>query len=177
MDWVEKYNVGCYNLNGIKWIIKFFEDGYSGDVTTFKGSGSQFKYQLQNDSDDIFAPLKPTQVSVSAQIETLFGITDLYSTEDMQFWVELYEDEESDACLYWCGWVDPKQYKESYDVAPYEVEIVCVDGLSLLSTILYAEQDSEDATEYYNGRRKESEIILDILGKIGHTEFKEYINK
>jgi len=70
------------------------------------------------------------------------------------------------------GWVDPGEYEESYGPVPYIAKIGIVDGLTILSKIKY----EESAGVPYDGRRFASQVLLDVLGKIGFTEFKEFVN-
>jgi hypothetical protein len=73
---------------------------------------------------------------------------------------------------YWNGWVDCGNYEEPYEQPPYPVTIKCTDGLSFLKEYEY----KDGSGNIYNGRILESQIVLDILGKIGYTTFKEYVN-
>ena len=80
--------------------------------------------------------------------------------------------------LYWQGWIISKDYQEPYELAPYEVEIKASDGINYLKEYLFCATDAVDFTDivFYDGRTLESEIILNILGKVGFTEFKEFCN-
>lgn len=73
--------------------------------------------------------------------------------------------------LYWLGYLSPETFTEPYRDAPYEVKLSAYCGLKLLKKLIY-----DDSGAYYTGRLLESEIIIDILGKINHTGFTEYVN-
>lgn len=73
--------------------------------------------------------------------------------------------------LFWSGWIVTGNYSEPYDGTSYVVSLAANDGLGVLRNIQY-----DNAGEYYDGRKLESEIILDILNKIAVTSFKEFIN-
>jgi len=167
MAWVEKYRQEIADVRLIQWTTKIYEDGFSGDLSYLKGSGEPVILELCNESDDPYDPIKESRAVISVKSITDFALADLYSTEDMQFYVEIYQGES----LYWCGFVDTQNYEEPYEDVPYDVSIYCTDGLSLLRNILY-----DDDGTYYEGRKLQSQIILDILGKIGFTEFKEFVN-
>jgi len=167
MAWAEKYRQEIADIRLITWTTKIYEDGFAGELTYFKGSGEPVILELCNESDDPYDPVKESHAVISVKAETDFQYVDLYSVEDMQFKVEIYQDTD----LYWVGYVDTQQYQEPYEDVPYTVEIYCTDGLSLLRNILY-----DDEGTYYDGRTLASQIILDILGKIGFTAFKEYVN-
>ena len=73
--------------------------------------------------------------------------------------------------LYWQGWIISKDYQEPYELAPYEVEIKASDGINYLKEYLFCDTDAVDFTDivFYDGRTLESEIILNILGKVGFS--------
>ncbi len=178
MAFLEKYKLEFYDRYDIPWTLRFYKNGWSGAVTTLRGGGVPITYDLLSESDEVFDPIKETQLNLSIMVEDAadqFAVRDICSLEQMETQVKLFQNNLSSPC-YWRGWVDPSQYEEPYDVFPYEVAIVCIDGLSLLRDTPYAEQDSAGDTEYYSGRRFESQIILDILAEIGYTEFREYVN-
>jgi hypothetical protein len=179
MDWGSAYRLQFYDIWDVKWTAIFHLEGYTGDLTDLQGSEEAIVFDFENDSDDPFAPLKPSQVTFNVINKEDFSLSTLFEVGDMELWVEVFQgnDYSSDSAEpYWCGWVDPYQYEQPYDVRPNVVSITAVDGLTLLDDILFADQDSVDDTEYYTGRSKETKIILDILGKIGYSEFKEFDN-
>lgn len=173
MAWGQKYQLGFQDLKGIYWVAKFFKDGWTGDVITLRGAGTPAVYELLNESDHVFDPIKETQVVFSMIIEDTHILRELCSEGDMTTYVELFQDEySSDADPYWVGYVDASQYEEPYDVFPYEVNITCIDGLGLLRKMLY--ETYQESFDY--DRASEAAIILDVLADIGYTEFKEYVN-
>lgn len=173
----QAYELGIYNRWNSPWRVKFFVEGHSSGITTLRGGDRPIKFEFQNEKDDYSDPYRPSRVIITLAVTENFLFTDLFTQDQMSCYVEIYQDGESDSDLYWRGWVDPSQYKEPYDVPPYYLEIVCIDGLTLLRSIKYAEEeDSSGNLTYYTGRKLESDIIYDILQKIGYTEFKEFIN-
>ncbi len=177
MAWGEKYRLGIYDLNDIPWVVKFYKDGWEGDVITIKGGDTPITFSFLNTTDNVIFGIQRTEVRLSILATANFMYSEIVSSETMSTYVEVFPEEYSSyADPYWVGYVDPGQYEEPYEPVPYTMEIVCTDGLSLLESIKYAEQDSTGDTEYYQDRRLESQIILDILGKIGYTEFKEYLD-
>lgn len=179
MDPQQAYRLQFYDIWDVAWTAIFYLDGYTGALTDLQGSDEAIVFNFENDSDDPFAPIKPSQVSFNVVLNEEESLSTLFEIGDMELWVEVFQgnDYSSDTAEpFWCGWVDPYQYQQPYDVRPNVVTITAVDGLSLLDDILFADEDSAEDTEYYTGRSKETKIILDILGKIGYTEFKEFDN-
>jgi uncharacterized protein (TIGR02145 family) len=141
----------------------------SSEIINLIGAGSKpLDFEMVNESDNIFDPIKSSRITLSVYSYTMFGLDDLYSSDDMYHKVEIYQE----ANLHWQGYVDPKQCQEPYGPVPYVAQICCIDGLTLLKNIPYEESEGVP----YNGHKLESEIMLDILGKIGYTTFREFVN-
>jgi uncharacterized protein (TIGR02145 family) len=141
---------------------------YTGYTIDLVGAGPEpAKIEYCNESDDPFDPIKSSRAIITAWANSMFAHDELYSTEDICHWVEIFQEED----LFWAGWVDPHQCAEPYGPVPYISTIYSTDGLTLLKAILY-----DNNGTYYTGRRLESQIVLDILDKIDFTEFKEYVN-
>lgn len=179
MDWGPKYRLQFHDIWDVKWTALLHFRDYKGSITDLQGSEEAIVFDFQNGSDDVFDPLKPSSVTFNIVNTENFAFSDIYTAADMQIWVEIFQGDEADSDTgvpYWVGWVDPNSYEEPYDVEPNVVSMTCIDGLSLLEEIPYVEEDSEGDTEYYNGRYRESQMLLQILGKIGYSEFKEFVN-
>lgn len=73
--------------------------------------------------------------------------------------------------LYWTGYINSNDYAEPYDMPPYPVTIKASCGLSSLENIPF-----DNNGILYDGRRFYSQIIIDILAKIGYVGFTEYVN-
>lgn len=179
MDLQQAYRLQFYDIWDVAWTAIFYLDGYTGNLTDLQGSDEAIVFNFENDSDDPFAPIKPSQVTFNVILNENESLSTLFEVGDMELWVEVFQGNDYSSDLaepFWCGWVDPYQYQQPYDVRPNVVTITAVDGLSLLNDILFADEDSAEDTKYYTGRSKETKIILDILGKIGYSEFKEFDN-
>ena len=130
-------------------------------------AGIPLNFEWNNESDDVFDPIRPSKAIINVKSMTNFTLTELYSVEDMQYRVRIYQND----TLFWMGYIITRDYSEPYEDVPYTVTIKASCGLEVLSDILY-----DNNGEYYNGRRFYSQMIIDILRKIGYTGFTEYIN-
>lgn len=167
MAWVEKYRLEFNDIYGVLWTRKIYEDGFGGSKTDLIGTGNPLIYEFLSASDDFDEPIRETKGTSEVYAITNFALADLYSTEEMHFLVEDYVG----ATLYFKGYVNAGNCAESYSDTPYPVSIPAICGLSYLKNIKY-----DDSGTYYTGRKLLSQILLDILGKIGFTTFTEYIN-
>lgn len=172
----ERYRIEFSDLQKVEWRISIEDPDFTGNYTLLKATGNPLNISYDNESDDVFDPMRPSRATFEVYSETNFALLDLYSVEDMHYPVNIYCNES----LFWSGYVETQNYEEVYEPVPYAVSITATDGLSILENILFADSIAYDAGKetitYYNGHELESAIILDILAEIGHTEFKEYVN-
>lgn len=169
MAWGQKYQVLTRDIHNILWTTKIYEDNYTGSVIFMIGAGPEpLRFEHVTESDELADPIKSSRAVLTVYSYAMFSHADFYSNDDMHHKVEILQG----ANLYWSGFVDPKQYREPYGPVPYQTEISCIDGLTLLKNIPYESSPGVP----YNGLRFTSQILLDILGKIGFTSFREFIN-
>jgi hypothetical protein len=167
-----KYRSEYKDLHGADWKIDILEDPWAGAIITLTPTGDPLNFDYDSASDDIFDPIKESFAKIGVMSSTNFALADLYATEELHFKVNIYQN----AALYWTGWVDCGNYTEPYEIVPYPVLITATDGLSSLEDMLYKYQTTDPDDTYYEGRTLASQILIDILGKIGVTTFREYIN-
>ena len=172
----ERWRIEFSDLQKVEWRISIEDPDFTGDYTLLKATGNPLNFAYDNESDDVFDPMRPSRATFEVYSETNFALLDLYSVEDMHYPVNIYCNES----LFWSGYVETQNYEEVYEPVPYAVSITATDGLSILENILFADSiaysEGEETITYYNGHELESAIILDILAEIGFTEFKEYVN-
>jgi len=170
MAWIEKYNIEISDISNCPWYVKIYEEDASIVSEELTGSGSPIVFEYTNKSDDIFSPLKEVRANINIVTDQHFYLSDLYSYEPFTFKVDIFKNDTS--TLYFSGYLNPQKYSEPYDDGVNVITIVASTGIELLSDIKYL----DDTGDYYNGRKLESEIILDIFGKLGASSFKEFIS-
>ena len=127
-----KYRSESSDLRGAKWKVDILEDDFSGDITSLIAGGTPIKFFFDNNSDDVFDPIRETHVDISVYSTTNFALQDLYSLDLQQFKVNIYCDDE----LVFSGWIEAQNYEEVYEPPPYLVTITATCGLSNLSFIM-----------------------------------------
>jgi hypothetical protein len=167
MAWATKYRLEIADKWSVAWKIDIEEDAFAGTITDLIGGDEPLTFEWENSSDDVFDPIKESSAVLSMIAETDFLLADLYSIEDLQYRVKIYQN----GTLYWIGYIITGNYTEPYECVPFEVTIKASCGMVQLKEILF-----DDDGTYYNGRLLESDIILKILGKLGYTGFTEYVN-
>lgn len=182
MAWEKHYILQWYDLWNVKWTANLHTEDYSGEPEYLQGSGEAIVFEFRNDTDEIFGCLKPSSVILNIVCNSNFKFLELFTGGAMNTWVEIFQGEEdsSEGVPYWVGWLDPSDYQEPYEPVPYTMKLSCVDGLSLLKDILFASSvtssEGEEEIVYYDGRQLISQILFDIFGQIGYSEFKEFVN-
>ena len=171
MAWGEKYKCEFADNLGLVWTTKIYEDAYAGAVTELTATGQPLTFSFIGNSDDIYDPIIETEIKLRVWSSTNFALADLYATEDMHFKVIITTPFGGGDVERFVGFIDCGNYEEPYEDVPYEVTITACCGLKFLKGIKY----DDDGTPY-NGRLLQSEIILDILAKVGFTVFTEFVN-
>ena len=170
MAWGIKYRIEFDDQRELNWRIQIYEDEFSGDITDLIATGNPLIFYHDNDSDELFDPIRPSFANIECYSETNFPLLDLVSMEEKKFLLNIYQDDS----IYWHGFIEPGSYQEMYDQPPYPVKIVAGDGLNYLKTIKYEQQDGSA----YSGRKTEIAILRDIFEKVDSTfmNFEEYVN-
>jgi len=171
MAWGEKYKCEFADNLGLVWTVKIYEDGYASTVTELKATGQPLTFNFLGNSDDIYDPIQEIEVQLRVYSSSNFALADLYATENMHFKMVITTPYGGLDGTRFTGYIDCGDYQEPYEEPPYEVTITAVCGLRFLKEIPY----DDDGTPY-NGRMLISEILLDILAKIGYTTFLEFVN-
>lgn len=167
MSWDPKYTCEYTDILGLDWKWDFEFDG-SFTTTPLQASGGPQPIEFLSQGDDLTDnPIKGSKADLTIETETDFQWENLCPNEDQLIRCKIY----AGVNLFWQGYVIADNLSEPYNRPRYSVVISASDGLGLLKTIPY-----DDSGTPYNGRTLESQIILDILAKIGHTGFTEYVN-
>jgi hypothetical protein len=171
MAWAVKYRLEIADERSVAWKIDIEEDAFGGSITDLVGGEDPLIFSWDNDSDDVFDPIKSSRAKITMKVSTDFVMADLYSTEDLQFRVNIYQN----SVLFWTGYL-MQNYSEPYECVPFDVTVTAYCGLEYLKDKIFKYTTATEDDTYYNGRTRESEIVINILGKIGYTGFTEYVN-
>ena len=86
----------------------------------------------------------------------------LYTQNDRRYRVIWSKDEGSGKAEVWRGWIQPSIYSEPYLTPPYEINIVCYDGLSTLDQFDF----TDDSGNILRGQIKVIDVIALVLRKL-----------
>lgn len=176
MAWDTKYRCEWTDILNLDWKVDIEDETAASTITTMQTTGDPMSIEFMAGSDDLFDnPIKGSRADLRVYSTTNFQYINLIAVEDMQWRMSIYYNDGSDH-LYWRGFVITNNYQEPYDGIPYTVTISASDGLGVLKNMLYKYTTSTVDDTCYDGRLLGSEIIIDILTKIGITGFTEYVN-
>jgi len=127
---------------GLKYILRYetdrtksdfqifiYEDLWTGGAAYKKIGASHVRMSKSKDKK-----VCGTSLEFSIQADTDFEYTNFFSGNNKRHKVELYFGDPAHAQLYWTGFIVSDQYSEAYVAPPYDVEVLCTDGLGLLKT-------------------------------------------
>ena len=83
MDLQQAYCLQFYDIWDVAWTAIFYLDGYTGNLIDLQGSDEAIVFNFENDSDDPFAPIKPSQVSFNVVLNEGESLSTLFEVGDM----------------------------------------------------------------------------------------------
>ena len=124
---------------------------YKVEVATTKGTSSKevtlgvppFTTKMDNSDDNIYKPVK-YQGATIAMISDGTAL-DIYSGGARGVAVTLYRGDE----IVWKGYASPSTYDQGYTLPKEELDIDCIDGLSVLKYIKYTAVDNIKKVESF----------------------------
>lgn len=148
-------------------VIDLKKDGYSGAITALTGAKPPLTITHDNSSDFFFEPILGTWVTIRIIVKTVFGYSDLFTTDPREWQVTV----SIAGSNYFTGYLMPFYFNHDYKCAPYVLELIASDQLGILKDILYPEviQDYSSATPI--------EMLFKILTQTGlQLNLKEGVN-
>lgn len=145
--------------------VDVLEKDYSGSVTEICMGAAPVILNWDSSDDDLFFPVRGSSAALTLMAETDMQFLDLATADDRQFLVKIYRGvEASPSTLVWQGYVITDDYEEPYRAAPYEVQLLAVDGLGLLKNEKFESRTGERFNRTaYNLR----EFLHYTIGRLG----------
>jgi hypothetical protein len=170
-----KYYCEWKDIHNLTWRADIEKDG-SFTATSMQATGNPLTIEYLSSTDDIHQdPVKGSMANLNIYADNNFQWSEFYAVQDREYRMSIYYNDGSDH-LYWRGFIISDNYSEPYNGVSYPTTISASCGLGALKNYLYKYKTTIEDDTYYNGRRLESQVILDILGKLGITTFTEFIN-
>lgn len=140
MAYVLKYTISQKLRNDLLQIVKIYEeDPLNSDVYTYEATSVQI--QPNSNEEDPIGGVISSQLNVSFLISTLEdyqNFPDLLNYNDVKYYVELVIGTDTK----WKGWLFNDYINVQFSTGNQEVNIVCIDGLSLLKYKFYESEIS-----------------------------------
>lgn len=138
------------DLNNNLIRLEILKNNYSGNATELMLSNPAITVDYQ--AEDFYKPIKKSGASINLLVPNV--IQNLFTGELSDPQVRIYRN----GVLFWFGYITPniynQEYKNEYDVLTLE----CVDSLSNLENLDFAESDSEIVSFF--------DIITSLLDKV-----------
>jgi len=177
MAWDVKYRSEFKDILGLKWRIDIADETDATTIITMQPTDTPLTINyLAGDDSLIGSPIHGSTVDINIYADTDFQWSNFYDYGNQTYKVNVYYDPDNTNVLNWTGFINSEGYQEPYDGTSYPVVISASDGLGQLKDMPYKYTVTTVDDTDYNGRILESQIIIDILSKIQHTGFTEYIN-
>ncbi len=139
MSYGLKYLSNFDSFNGVRYTLSIYEKDYSGSSTNIILGGSPAIQDWSN--DNYFAPVMGCSLSVEIVSEGI-SLTDLYSTNDDNFKVELV----SDNGVHFTGFLVQDDCREIQVDFLHYIQISATDNLGLLKDVPFDDANSSYGT-------------------------------
>ena len=132
-----RYTGNFYNLEGIKYEVELITNGSTTQTRTIDLGVSPFVTTMDVSDENIYKPAKyqsaTVKVVTSGETDYLF---DVYSATPNGTKVTLKDVTRNN--VMWVGYTVPVVYQNGYSEIHEELEIECIDGLSILQYYKYS---------------------------------------
>lgn len=159
MAYNTKYRFRFDSANGVVYEVRLLENGYSGSVTD-RPLGAAPVIRMQEAT-----PFLPTSCDLVLECRTDGEYVDLYTTDPMQYKVEVYQKKTSSYSIIWEGFVATELYSEPDIAPPYDVKITATDGLGILKEYTFEAAGSQTLRRH----------LQDLLRKAGDSRPYIYV--
>ena len=157
MAYNTKYRFRFESCHGVVYEVRLLENGYSGSVTD-RPLGAAPVIRMQEAE-----PFLSTSCDLVLECQTDGEYVDLYTTDPMQYKVEVYQKKTSSYSIIWEGFVATELYSEPDIAPPYDVKITATDGLGILKEYTFEAVGSQTLRKH----------LQDLLQKAGGS--RKYI--
>lgn len=150
------------------YTLRILERGYKGEAEQLYPTGEVMRIVQGAQDDDELAAIKPSELRLSLLcLDSGEPYANLFTLDPLRYRVEVGV-ERADAAgelrpmILWRGYLSYAEYQQPYANPPYRVELVANDGLAVLKTIPFAEDDGSA----YSWRESIVQIIDRCLSHI-----------
>jgi len=162
MAYGTKYRVVTRSITGVLWHANIEQDGYTGTVTEFRGSGLPIKINYTDNDENKIASIRASAAEISF-VSDEFELQTLIDDNDTKYRVSIYEIEtDLSETLQWRGFISTDDCQEDYISGPRIFTLTATDALALLKEESYKWQDGTEGKDAY-GKRTLLQIIIDCL--------------
>ena len=136
-----RYIGNFYNLKDERYTVEIITNHTSGATRYIDLGVPPFVTTMEESDDNLFKPARyqsaTVKVVTSAATDYKF---DVYAKAPNATVVKLYDNNDE---VKWCGFATPNLYNIGFDSEHEELEIECIDGLSMLQYYKYTTQQKD----------------------------------
>lgn len=149
--------------------IEILERDYEGEAGVLHPCGNVLEITHGNIDDNELVALRGSEATLSLLCtDPGDPYLELFTTDAQRFKLRISLYQRGRYLIIWQGFLGTSGYNQSYDNPPYRVSLSAVDGLALLDSIPYL----DDNGERYTGVDSVGTIVSRIMGKVGVTSVK-----
>lgn len=168
MAYGTKYRHTFCNRYDIPCIVDILEEDYVGSIIEVEAGPEPIIITYESQDDFKFSERRGSSATVTLIGATQFELTDLWTSDERKFRVELTVD----GALNWRGYVVPNGFRQDFTGGKYYAQIIASDGLSTLDGMRFVIEEGNPTVEpqipdtNYLGRMTFLTVLVEILRKL-----------
>ena len=162
MAYATRYRIEARSTIGTLWHVSIEEDGYTGPITSFSGSGTPIRIKYTDNDEKKVSAIRASACVIEFISDT-FDLDDIINDNDTKYRVSLNRiNTDLSETLQWRGFLSTDDCQEQYTSGARAFSLTATDALGLLKDEDYKWQDGTTGKDAY-GKRSLLQIIADCL--------------
>ena len=146
VQWVSdreiRWQVPFAALDGKKYRVDIFSEGWVWEPEVLKGAATPF-YTQEDDDEDVFLPIRTCSGYLTIIVENQSLVDQIIAHDEHDRYVELVDvtDANNEVCV-WNGFLAPDQYSGTWDRPPYELQLPLLSPLEAAKATRFQPSES-----------------------------------
>lgn len=143
--------------------VDIIDDGYIGEIKEMKLTGDGIVITYGNRDASELSAIKSSDCDLTVFCDALDDpYLKLYSEDPMKYRLAVYEVTGGERVVIWRGYLSTGEYSQPLAKPPYPVNIHANDGLGLLQSIPYLDEDNRK----HKGKIRIYDLLVELLSPI-----------
>lgn len=150
-----KYFIQYQDTQNVEYLCNISSDSFTGVAEQIGGYAVIERPEIE----EIYSVVRGSGLQLNLEADSNLTLEDLYSENEKEYRVELYRS----GSIIFRGYIDPSGLFEDLVNDKWEIQLRCVDGLGLLESLSYVDDNGAP----FNGKENDLTVIYNCLRRTG----------